>query len=122
VFTLWSFLGLLVLPTPSRAGVAEVDGAVRQSGIDEQLFDETILKLDTLQDGETQRPAGIELIFHPIPSVRSRTEGPSRKHIRGYLGAARGAVYLSASGLGLLGRAVHCNCGRPALWVFLPSD
>ena len=122
VFTLWSFLGLLVLPTPSRAGVAEVDGAVRQSGIDEQLVDETILKLDTLQDAETQRPAGIELIFHPIPSVRSRTEGPSRKHIRGYLGAARGAVYLSASGLGLLGRAVHCNCGRPALWVFLPSD
>ena len=22
----------------------------------------------------------------------------------------------------LLGRAVHRNCGRPALWVFLPTD
>ncbi len=122
VFTLWSFLGLLVLPTPSRAGVAEVDGAVRQSGIDERLVDETIRKLDTLQDAEVERPTGVELVFHPIPSVQSRIEGPRRRYVRGFLGAARSAVYLSASGLGLLGRAVHCNCGRPALWVFLPSD
>ncbi len=122
VFTLWSFLGLLVLPTPSRAGVAEVDGAVRQSGIDERVVDETIRKLDTLQDAETERPTAIELVFHPIPSVQSRIDGPRRRDIRGFLGAARSAVYLSASGLGLLGRAVHCNCGRPALWVFLPSD
>ena len=122
VFTLWSFLGLLVLPTPSRAGVAEVDEAVRQSGIDGLLVDQTIRELDTLQDAETARPTGVELIFHPIPSVQSRTEGPRRQSIRGFLGAARSAVYLSAAGLGLLGRAVHCNCGRPALWVFLPSD
>ena len=122
VFTLWSFLGLLVLPTPSRAGVAEVDGAVRNSGIDAQLVDETIRKLDTLQDAETQRPTAIELVFHPIPSVYSRIEGPRSRNTRGFLGAARSAVYLSAAGLGLLGRAVHCNCGRPALWVFLPSD
>ncbi len=122
VYTLWSFLGLLVLPTLSRAGVAEVDGAVRQSGIDGQLLDETIRKLDTLQDAEPDRPTAIELVFHPIPSVQSRIEGPRSRNIRGFLGAARSAVYLSAAGLGLLGRAVHCNCGRPALWVFLPSD
>jgi len=122
VFTLWSFLGLLVLPTPSRAGVAEVDGAVRESGIDGRLVDETIRKLDTLQDAEAERPTGIELVFHPIPSVQSRIEGPRRQSVRGFLGAARSAVYLSSAGLGLLGRAVHCNCGRPALWVFLPSD
>ena len=122
IFTLWSFVGLLLLPTPSRAGVAEVDGAVRQSGIDGPLVDETIRKLDTLQDAETERPTGVELIFHPIPSVDSRIEGPTSRNIRGFLGAARTAVYLSAAGLGLLGRAVHCNCGRPALWVFLPSD
>ena len=122
VFTLWSFLGLLVLPTPSRAGVAEVDEAVRQSGIDVLLVDQTIRKLDTLQDAERERPTGVELVFHPIPSVHSRTEGPRRRHIRGCHGAARSAVYLGAAGLGLLGRAVHCNCGRPALWVFLPSD
>jgi len=122
IYTLWSFLGLLVLPTPSRAGVAEVDEAVRRSGVDGLLVDETIRKLDTLQDAETERPSAVELVFHPIPSVQSRIEGPNSRDIRGFLGAARSSVYLSAAGLGLLGRAVHCNCGRPALWVFLPSD
>jgi len=122
VFTLWSFVGLLVLPTPSRAGVAEIDAAVRQSGVDGLLVDQTIRKLDTLQDAEVERPTAVELVFHPIPSVQSRIEGPRSRDIRGFLGAARSAVYLSPAGLGLLGRAVHCNCGRPALWVFLPSD
>jgi len=36
--------------------------------------------------------------------------------------AARTALYLSWAGVGLLGRAVHCNLGRPEVWVFLPSD
>ncbi len=122
VFTLWSFIGLLTLPTPSRAGVAEVDAGLRASGIDADLIDETIRKLDTLQDAEPERPVGVEAIFHPVPSVRSRIEGPMNRNPRGFLDAARSSVFLSAAGLGLLGRAVHCNCGRPALWIFLPSD
>ncbi|MFN0132279.1 MAG: SDR family oxidoreductase [Phycisphaerales bacterium] len=122
VFTLWSFIGLLTLPTPSRAGVAEVDAGLRASGIDPALIDETIRKLDTLQDAEPERSVGVEAIFHPVPSVRSRLEGPMNRNPLGFLDAARTSVFLSAAGLGLLGRAVHCNCGRPALWVFLPSD
>lgn len=121
-FTLWSFLGLLILPTPSRAGVIEVDGALRTSGVDAGALGDTVRRLDSLQDGEPERPAGVEAIFHPVPAVRNRIEGPTAKGRRGYLDAARTSVFLSASGLGLLGRAVHCNCGRPALWVFLPSD
>ena len=35
---------------------------------------------------------------------------------------ARTALYLSHAGLSLLPRAVHCNAGRPELWVYLPSD
>ncbi|MCX5691513.1 MAG: DUF2867 domain-containing protein [Planctomycetota bacterium] len=122
VFTLWSFFGLLTLPTPSRAGVAEVDAGLRASGIDPALIDETIRKLDTLQDAEPERSVGVEAIFHPVPSVRSRIEGPMNRNPLGFLDAARTSVLLSAAGLGLLGRAVHCNCGRPALWIFLPSD
>ncbi len=122
VFTLWSFIGLLTLPTPSRAGVAEVDAGLRASGIDPVLIDETIRKLDTLQDTEPERPVGVEAIFHPVPSVRSRIEGPMNRNPLGFVDAARTSVFLSGAGLGLLGRAVHCNCGRPALWVFLPSD
>ncbi len=121
-FTLWSFLGLLTLPTPSRAGVIEVDAALRSSGVDAATLNDAIHCLDAFQDRESERPAGVETIFHPVPAVRNRIEGPLEKRRRGFLDAARTAVFLSASGLGLLGRAVHCNCGRPALWVFLPSD
>lgn len=132
LFTLWSFLGLLTLPTFSRAGVAEVDAKLRAAGqndtlinnnlINDDLIDDTIRRLDALQDAEPLRPVGVETIFHPVPSVNSRLAGPLSAQPRGYLDAARTSVYLSAAGLGLLGRAVHCNCGRPALWVFLPSD
>lgn len=121
-FTLWSFLGLLTLPTPSRAGVTEVDAALRASGVDRAALDDTLRRLDQLQDNEPHRPAGVEAIFHPVPGIRNRIEGSTTPHRRGCLDAARTAVFLSASGLGLLGRAVHCNCGRPAVWVYLPSD
>ena len=123
LFTLWSFLGLLILPTPSRAGVAEVDACVRASLPDDDELMAVVRRLDALQDGEPRRPRGVEMIFHPVPSVDSRSSLPARRGAaRGFLDAARTSIFLSAAGLGLLGRAVHCNCGRPALWVFLPSD
>ena len=34
---------------------------------------------------------------------------------------ARNNLYYSWAAFTLLGRAVHCNVGRPALWVFPPS-
>ena len=68
-------------------------------------------------------------VFHPIPSVEARLErmrsSGGARPLAGRLAgwhAARMALYLSWAGLGLLGRAVHCNCGRPDAWVFLPSD
>lgn len=122
IFTLWSFLGLLLLPTPSRAGVVEVDRAARESGVDPESLVKAARALDQYQDRESERRAGIEVVFHPIPSVRNRFEGPLITGGRGFLDAARTAIFLSASGLGLLGRAVHCNSGRPALWVYLPSE
>ena len=122
VFTLWSFLGLLVLPTPSRRGVADVDRNLLAAGCGRDDLERTIGLLDNLQDRERQRPPVIETIFHPVPSVESRLRGPHAPGMRGCWDAARTAVFLSAAGLGLLGRAVHCNCGRPALWAFLPID
>jgi len=122
LFTLWSFLGLLVLPTLSRRGVTEIDERLRESGLDPRVLDEAVRRLDDLQDRETDRPSFVETIFHPIPSVRNRLEGPRMHRAAACWDVARSAVFLSAAGLGLLGRAVHCNCGRPALWVFLPAD
>ncbi len=121
-FSLWSFVGLLTLPTISRRGVTEVDERARAEGTpDEQIRRNTQL-LDGLQDGEPDRPSLVESIFHPIPSVTNRLEGTRSEGTAGYWDAARTTVYLSLAGLGLLGRAVHCNCGRPSLWAFLPVD
>jgi hypothetical protein len=122
VFTLWSFLGLLVLPTPSRRGVAEVDECLLGAGCRRDAMARTIEQLDDLQDRERQRSSLVETIFHPVPSVQSRLRGPRASGVKGCWDAARSAVFLSVAGLGLLGRAVHCNCGRPALWTFLPID
>jgi len=121
-FTLWSFLGLLTLPTPSRRGVADIDRSLLASGCRRDVLERSIAALDDLQDRERSRPAWIETIFHPVPSVDSRIHGPRAIGATGCWDAARSAVYLSAAGLGLLGRAVHCNCGRPTLWAFLPID
>jgi len=121
LFTLWSFLGLLTLPTPSRRGVAEVDSLV-VTGSGREALERTITRLDDLQDRERTRPPVIETIFHPVPSVQSRLHGPHTTGVKGCWDAARTAVYLNAAGLGLLGRAVHCNSGRPALWALLPID
>lgn len=121
-FTVWSFVGLLTLPTLSRRGVAEVDDRLLAEGCPRGAVETTARRLDDLQDGERDRPALVETIFHPIPSLEHRLRGPRAHGRPGYWDAARTAVYLSLAGVGLLGRAVHCNCGRPALWVFLPAD
>lgn len=121
-FTLWSFVGLLVLPSLSRRAVAAIDQRLLDDGCPPGLLERTTKSLDARQDDEPVRPGIIETIFHPVPSVQNRTRGPRRRGTVGAWDAARTAVYLSAGGLGLLGRAVHCNCGRPALWVFPPTD
>ena len=121
-FSLWSFAGLLTLPTLSRCGVIEIDERARAEGRSRESMRTTTRLLDELQDGEPVRPALVETFFHPIPSVQTRLDGPRAQGIFGFWDSARTAVYLSLAGVGLLGRAVHCNCGRPSLWVFLPAD
>ena len=121
-FTLWSFMGLLILPTLSRRSVIAIDQLARDDGINFNVMRSTTRRLDALQDGEGQRPGFVEAIFHPIPSVENRLRFPSAHGNTGYWDVARTTIYLSLSGLSLLGRAVHCNCGRPELWVFLPVD
>jgi len=121
-FSLWSFMGLLTLPTLSRRGVIEIDERAQIEGHSPEALRTMTRLLDDLQDGEPIRSALIETIFHPVPSVQNRLEATQLKGRIGFWDAARSSVYLSLAGLGLLGRAVHCNCGRPSLWVFLPTD
>ncbi|MCS7470006.1 hypothetical protein NZK35_25440 [Stieleria sp. ICT_E10.1] len=120
-FTLWTFFGLLTLPTLSRQASYAIDGKVLQSGASRDVFQQTVKTLDTLQDDEPRRSALIETIFHPVPSVDNRHSAalgtaPIAWH------AARITLFVSWACMGMLVRAVHCNVGRPELWVMLPTD
>lgn len=122
-FTLWSFLGLLLLPTASRRGVYELDEFARRIGVRSDQFSAAVREIDQLQDDEPRRSSGIETIFHPVPSVERRVEQyEDASPRRGAWNAARYALFLSWPCMGWLNRAVHCNSGRPELWVMLPTD
>lgn len=121
-FTLWSFVGLLVLPSVSRPAVLAADAAAAREFPADQVA-RTIGVLDGLQDDEPERPDVVEAIFHPIPAAgrRAGALASGRTGLRPWH-VARMALPMSWCMLGLLGRAVHCNAGRPELWVMLPSD
>ena len=71
-FTLWSFLGLLTLPTLSRNASLAIDNELLRQGMPAELISSTAFKMDELQDGEPERSRWIETIFHPVPNVSSR--------------------------------------------------
>jgi hypothetical protein len=126
--TLWAFLGVLVLPTPSRAAVHAVDvAAAREAGAPAML--DAITRLDRWQDDEPERSRRVETIFHPVPSRRSResviaASADQPRNVRWFHAhhLARHALWLSWVTLSPISRAVHCNVGRTALWAMLPGD
>jgi len=128
-FTLWSFLGVLLLPTVSRVAVLAADRWACRSH-DASVLASTITQLDAWQDDEAERDPRIEAIFHPVPSRRARLRALERdlsvaagtNQASGAWHATRMMLFLSWAGIGGLSRAVHCNVGRPSVWVMLPGD
>jgi len=123
--TLWAFLGVLLLPTPSRAAVFALDAAATAS-VGAASMRSGIELLDAWQDDEPVRSSGVETVFHPVPGRRNRIA-----RLVGNAGAvkpwhahhlARHALWLSWGACTPLSRAVHCNVGRSALWAMLPGD
>lgn len=122
-FVLWSFAGLLLLPSISRRGVLEADRWAHHHGAEFSSLYTLIRELDQWQDDEPVRRKWVERIFHPVPSVESRLNAlEADRATTGAWQAARLALFLSWASFGLLARAVHCNSGRPELWVMLPGD
>jgi hypothetical protein len=122
ILTLWSFWGLLVLPSLSQKATIHADTIWKNK--ERNIITKTITQLDQFQDKEPKRSPGIQMIFHPITSVELRLQG-LEKGENTTIGAwhiARQCIYLSWGIFSFLGRAVHCNVGRPELWVYLPSD
>ena len=114
-FTLWTFFGLLTLPTVSRHASYSIDYQIlkkRQAfrhGISAELLNETLAALDRLQDDEPERSSLVESIFHPVPSVANRRKLTSSTRA-GTWHAARMVLFLSWSCMGLLLRRSPLQC------------
>ena len=119
--TLCSFLGLLILPTFSRAAARRLDG-MTVGHVPKELLQSALEKIDRVQDDEPHRPRGVELIFHPVPSValRQHRELTAERAVPWNL--ARQILYLSWIVANPLVRAVHCNTGQSLLWIYPPTD
>jgi hypothetical protein len=100
-FTLWSFLGLLTLPTLSRNASLRIDQELLQQGMPAELIAQTAFTLDQMQDGEPERSPWVETIFHPVPNVTSRN---CDQPIRGFAAwnVARTTLFFSWACLGFL--------------------
>lgn len=120
-FTLTSFLGLLLLPSLSRRGVLAADAfqARRRGPV---ATSEWLTRLEALQEEDLARHPGVDLIFHPIPSLQTRLRQLSSPCSPAPWNTARYALLTSWLAGGLLSRAVHCNCGRAELWLWPPCD
>ena len=118
LFTLWSFVGLLTLPALSHRGTQFADYlTLKEVGLDK--FEVYLNWLD--DEAEDTHPT-VERTFYPIPARESRQKALQSKASFAPWNVARMALFLSWGCWGLLGRAVHCNAGRPALWVYPPVD
>ena len=123
--TLWAFIGVLLLPTPSRAAVFALDAAATVS-VGVEPMRSGIELLDAWQDDEPVRSAGVETVFHPVPGRRARIArlagDASAVKLWHAHHLARHALWLSWGAFTPISRAVHCNVGRSALWAMLPGD
>lgn len=124
-FNLWSFIGLLILPSLSRPAVYEVDLFARKAGVQSEPLQAAITTLDTLQGDESPHASIIDTVFSSVPSVEKRAE---RLHYYktargfGFWYVAQTSIYLSWACLGCLSHVVHNNVGLPELWAMLPGD
>lgn len=117
--TLWTFFSLLVFPGVSRGSVFAADRAVAAARLDTVSWIERFAGLIG-EDGSAD--TALQAIFYPIPSTARRLQALGKRGGGVGLGnLARNHLFYSWAGFTLLGRAVHCNVGRPALWVFPPS-
>jgi len=117
--TLWTFGGLLILPLLSRTAVLAADRAALDAGYDPRGW---ITLFPGLVGEEGGPNAAVEAIFYPIPSAARRLRALDQSVPRFVPGnLARNNLYYSWATLTFLGRCVHCNVGRPALWVFPPT-
>jgi hypothetical protein len=124
IASLWSFVAVLLLPSLTRPATNRADAAAAHA-LGAERVSRVIDRLDAWQDDEPERSPWVERVFHPVPSAGNRRRAiaigvpPARA---GGHQQTRLTLFASLATGSLLGRMVHCNIGRPALWVAYPGD
>ena len=118
-------LGCLIgiLPWFSRKAVWEIDRWTYYKGADADVLRESIQLTDQLQNTDMKRSDRLRAWLNPLPDANSRiAHMQTQKPHKGAWNTAWQAVYFSWAGINLFARMLPVNLGRPALWVFLPTD
>ncbi|NJK93097.1 MAG: hypothetical protein HC904_15525 [Blastochloris sp.] len=68
----WSFLALFVFPFATRRDHADADRMMIRHGIPAFEYAALLKKIQQCNQTETQVPAWVESIFHPVPTLSSR--------------------------------------------------
>ena len=109
------------MPRFSRRAVIALDREAADQ-VGELRLVSAVASLDEDQEDEPTRSAAIEGVFHPVPSPANRVRALRDGDAGAALPVARTALYLGWTQFSWLSRAVHCNAGRPELWVMFPGD
>jgi hypothetical protein len=124
-FTIWSFIGMLVLPRFSKKATHAADRNLGFTGLRKNQLRKTFTNTEKLQDREAVSVNALLPAVYDIPMVENRLDaleesGPVND--RSAWNVSRTALYLSWVGLGFLPRMSPYAIGRPELWVLSSGD
>ena len=117
--TLWSFTSLLVLPSLSHSTVFAADQAAHQE--DPESLAAYIENFPEVIDEDGHKNSFVQKIFYPIPSSELRLKTLDQRTSFQWGPLSRTNLFLSWATLNLTARSVHCNVGRPPLWIMPPT-
>ena len=119
--TVWSFLSLILLTRLSHNSVYACDAIAKNEN--KSLLIKWIKHFpDIVGENGHQNPLK-QAVFYPIPSIKSRLDALKTNNIRSinFGNLTRRNLFISWGVFNLSARSVHCNVGRPLLWVLPPS-
>ena len=112
-----------LLPSLSRKAVQEVDRWLYFKQIDADQLRKSIELTHHLQEDLSPNLSSFAPLVLSMPTAETRlSQLQSQQAVKGAWQVAKLSIFLSWSGLNLLGRSQPMQIGRPDLWVFAPGD
>jgi hypothetical protein len=124
-FTIWSFVGMLVLPRFGKQAVHAADRNLGYIGLRKAQLRKVFTATERFQDKEAVSANELLPTVYNIPLVEERLSAMEESgpvNDRTAWNVSRMALYLSWIGLGFLSRMSPYNIGRPELWVLSSGD